>query len=34
MNAQKKNEAFDAVYDALFPDVFAYFNVCFGAQEA
>lgn len=34
MNAQKKNEAFDTVYDALFPDVFAYFNVCFGAQEA
>ena len=26
MNAQKKNEAFDAVYRALFPDVFAYFN--------
>ncbi len=34
MNAQEKNEAFDAVYGALFSDVFAYFNVCFGAQEA
>lgn len=34
MNAQQKAEAFDAVYDALFSDVFAYFNLCFGAQEA
>ncbi len=34
MNAKQKAEAFDTVYDALFSDVFAYFNVCFGPQEA
>lgn len=34
MNTAEKEAAFDAVYAALFRDVFAYFNVCFGAQIA
>lgn len=29
-----KDAQFDAVYAQLFGDVFAYFNVCFGAQTA
>lgn len=30
----EKGTQFDAVYNALFRDVFAYFNVCFGAVTA
>lgn len=28
------SDEFEEIYDALFPDIFAYFNVCFGAQTA
>lgn len=34
MNTAKKHAAFDGVYTELASDVFAYFNVCFGAQAA
>ncbi len=34
MNSVEKDRQFDAVYAELFGDVFAYFNVCFGAQVA
>lgn len=28
------SDEFEEIYDELFPDIFAYFNVCFGAQTA
>lgn len=34
MSTGEKDAAFDRVYAALFRDVFAYFNVCFGAETA
>ncbi len=34
MSTAEKDAVFDRVYDALFRDVYAYFNVCFGAQTA
>lgn len=34
MSTREKDAAFDRVYAALFRDVFAYFNVCFGAETA
>lgn len=34
MNRDEKYAAFDAVYDALFNDVYAYFRLCFGEQTA
>lgn len=34
MSQDKKYVAFDAVYDALFNDVYAYFRSCFGERAA
>lgn len=34
MSGGEKDAAFDAVYAELFDDVYAYFNLCFGAQAA
>ncbi len=34
MSTGEKDAAFDRVYAELFRDVFAYFNVCFGAETA
>lgn len=34
MSGGEKDAAFDAVYAELFDDVYAYFNLCFGAQTA
>lgn len=34
MSGADKDAAFDAVYARLFDDVYAYFNLCFGAQTA
>ncbi len=34
MSTGEKDAAFDRVYAELFRDVFAYFNVCFGAEAA
>lgn len=34
MSGADKDAAFDAVYAQLFDDVYAYFNLCFGAQTA
>lgn len=34
MSTVEKDAAFDRVYAALFRDVYAYFNVCFGAETA
>ncbi len=34
MNSREKDAAFDTVYAELFDDVYAYFNLCFGAQTA
>lgn len=34
MSTGEKDAAFDRVYAELFRDVYAYFNVCFGAETA
>lgn len=34
MTPAEKNTAFESVYDALVSDVYAYFNICFGALVA
>lgn len=31
---QEKNKTFESVYDALISDIYAYFNICFGAEAA
>ena len=31
---QEKNTTFERVYDALISDIYAYFNICFGAEAA
>ena len=31
---QEKNATFERVYDALISDIYAYFNICFGAEAA